>query len=367
MRNMLNHRQVASLIKAVGTKRTVIVVGENGCSKTSIQQTLAADPDFANHDVQKPLDCTQLSDGSIWMPDIDRERGVSRELPNERLGVGPGCTKPVVLCADEVLKCSNPVKQMLAPIFYERRVGIHDMPKGSIVWGTSNLAVEGLNDTLAPHLRSRIIKVYLRKPTQAEWKDEFAVPHGVHPAVIAFTDREPQVFDSFLDYEEGGKYAGASLEKHNPSIFNPRLQQDGYASPRTLHAASDVMYALGEMDAYTLRAALEGTVGQATANQMLAYVNYWQDLPAWERVVQTPDTCPVPDNATAQLIMTHQCVNRGGVDRDTAQAVMTYVKRLRTEMQAIFLNTVIRSKGNTTFSTIVEYGQMLRDKRLMLN
>jgi len=34
-----------------------------------------------------PLIARQLSDGSVWMPDIDREMGVSRELPNERFGV----------------------------------------------------------------------------------------------------------------------------------------------------------------------------------------------------------------------------------------------------------------------------------------
>jgi hypothetical protein len=45
------------------------------------------------------------------------------------------------------------------------------------------------------------------------------------------------VFDSFLDYEKGGKYEGRELKKDNPAIYNPYEAQDAYASLRSLHAA----------------------------------------------------------------------------------------------------------------------------------
>ena len=211
MHNMLNHRQVASLIKAVGTKRTVIVIGENGCSKTSIQQTLAADPDFANHDVQKPLDCTQLSDGSIWMPDLDRENGVSRELPNERFGLsknnqlGVNNAKPVLIALDEIAKAPQFIKNVLAPIIYERRVGNYHMPEGSNVVCFTNLSIEGLGDSIQAHLRNRLVFVKMRKPTAEEWV-KWATDAAINPMVIAFVNNEPKVMDSFLDYAKGGKF-----------------------------------------------------------------------------------------------------------------------------------------------------------------
>ena len=83
---LLNTFQVANAIKRVGHKRTIIVRGENGIGKTAVFHALERDPQFANH-VAVKLDCTQMSDGSVWMPDIDREHGISRELPNERFGV----------------------------------------------------------------------------------------------------------------------------------------------------------------------------------------------------------------------------------------------------------------------------------------
>ena len=86
--SFLSHQQVANFIKNVGPKRTVLILGENGIGKSSLYHTLAQDPDFDDHIKVDPIDCTQLSDGSLFMPDLDRERGVSTELPNERLGVG---------------------------------------------------------------------------------------------------------------------------------------------------------------------------------------------------------------------------------------------------------------------------------------
>ena len=83
---LLNALQVANAVKRIGHKRTIIIRGENGVGKTAIYHALERDPQFANH-IGVKLDCTQMSDGSVWMPDIDREHGVSRELPNERFGV----------------------------------------------------------------------------------------------------------------------------------------------------------------------------------------------------------------------------------------------------------------------------------------
>ena len=83
---LLNAKQAVNAIKHVGHKRTIIIQGENGVGKSAVFHTLRKDPHFANH-VAVGLDCTQMSDGSVWMPDIDREQGVSRELPNERFGV----------------------------------------------------------------------------------------------------------------------------------------------------------------------------------------------------------------------------------------------------------------------------------------
>ena len=147
MSKYLSFTQVVSLISAVGHKRTIIVEGENGIGKTALFHALKKLPKFANHIAVKPVDCTQLSDGSVWMPDLDRENGISRELPNERFGVsknnqlGVNGSKPIMVMLDEIAKAPQFIKNVLAPIVYERRVGNYDMPEGSVVFCATHLSI----------------------------------------------------------------------------------------------------------------------------------------------------------------------------------------------------------------------------------
>jgi len=367
MQQLLSFTQVVNLIKAVGDKRTVIVEGENGIGKTALFYALRNDPKFQDHIAVDPVDCTQLSDGSVWMPDIDKENGISRELPNERFGVnkhnqkGINGAKPALVFLDEIAKAPQFIKNVLAPIVYERRVGNYHMPEGSVVFCATNLSVEGLGDSIQAHLRNRLTFVKMRKPSADEWIN-WAADAGVAPEVIAFVHMFPQVMDSFMDYEDGGKYHGKALEKDNPYIFNPRASQIGYATPRSLVAASDIIKAMDQFDTETLNAALSGTVGESTAVDMSAAVRFGRSLPLFERIVKDPEGTEVPDNPTAQIVQTFQFVTRT-TNRDEAEAVTKYVQRMRNEMQSLFVNTVARSTRIAQFATVPTFGKMLADNK----
>jgi len=367
MQQLLSFTQVVNLIKAVGDKRTVIVEGENGIGKTALFYALRNDPKFQDHIAVDPVDCTQLSDGSVWMPDIDKENGISRELPNERFGVnkhnqkGINGAKPALVFLDEIAKAPQFIKNVLAPIVYERRVGNYHMPEGSVVFCATNLSVEGLGDSIQAHLRNRLTFVKMRKPSADEWIN-WAADAGVAPEVIAFVHMYPQVMDSFMDYEDGGKYHGKALEKDNPYIFNPRASQIGYATPRSLVAASDIIKVMDGFDTETLNAALSGTVGESTAVDMSAAVRFGRSLPLFERVVKDPEGTEVPDNPTAQIVQTFQFVTRTN-SRDEAEAVTKYVTRMRNEMQSLFVNTVARSTRIAQFATVPTFGKMLADNK----
>jgi hypothetical protein len=368
---ILSHKQAVALIKSVGHEVTVLLQGENGVGKTSIQHDLRQDPDFLGHNVLDPIDCTQLSDGSVWMPDIDRENGVSRELPNERFGIStkhhagiPG-SRPTVICLDEILKCPQYIKNVLAPVIHERRLGNLHLPRGSIVWGATNLAVEGLGDLIQPHLRSRLMKVTLRKPTQQEWRTEFAEPRRLHHTVIAFTEMFPQLFDSFMDYEPGGKFSGKPMSKDNPRIFNPREQQDGFASPRSLHSMSKIMHNAAGLDDTTLFAAIAGTAGTPTAADFMAVVKLDRDIPSFPRVIADPEGTPIVDNPTAQIVQVQQFIHFT-TDRNDAAQLLKYVKRMRAEMQTLFVNQIATSTRCVTFATVDGFREMMNDNRLFL-
>ena len=372
MNQFLSASQVVSLIAAVGDKRTVIVEGENGIGKTALFHALRKLPKFANHIAVQPIDCTQLSDGSVWMPDLDRENGVSRELPNERFGVsafnqlGVNNSKPILVGLDEIAKAPQFIKNVLAPIIYERRVGNLSMPEGSVVVCFTNLSIEGLGDSIQAHLRNRLVFVKMRKPSADEWV-KWATDTGVNPMIIAFVSNEPRVMQSFLDYEKGGMFEGKDLSKDNGFIFNPKSMQLAYATPRSLVAASDILDAgLGVLDDDTLEAALVGTVGATTAQALSSFIRFGREICEYSRVIKSPDTAPLSDNPTAQLIQVFQFVTRVA-DRTEAEAIVKYVWRMRAEMQSIFCNTVATSQRVAMFATINEFGRMLAEHKIFFS
>ena len=372
MNQFLSASQVVSLVAAIGDKRTVIVEGENGIGKTALFHALRKLPKFADHIAVQPIDCTQLSDGSVWMPDLDRENGVSRELPNERFGVsasnqlGVNNSKPILVGLDEIAKAPQFIKNVLAPIIYERRVGNLSMPEGSVVVCFTNLSIEGLGDSIQAHLRNRLVFVKMRKPSADEWV-KWATDNGVNPMIIAFVSNEPRVMQSFLDYEKGGMFEGKDLSKDNGFIFNPKSMQLAYATPRSLVAASDILDAgLGVLDDDTLEAALVGTVGATTAQALSSFIRFGREICEYSRVIKSPDTAPLSDNPTAQLIQVFQFVTRVA-DRTEAEAIVKYVWRMRAEMQSIFCNTVATSQRVALFATINEFGRMLAEHKIFFS
>ena len=372
MSKLLSFSQVVSLIAAVGHKRTIIVEGENGIGKTALFHALKRLPQFANHIAVDPIDCTQLSDGSVWMPDLDRENGVSRELPNERFGVskhnqlGVNGATPILCFLDEIAKAPQFIKNVLAPIIYERRVGNYHMPEGSVVFCATNLAVEGLGDSIQAHLRNRLVFVKMRKPTAQEWK-MWAVDAGVHPMVIAFVDQYEPVMDSFLDYEKGGKHEGKDLSKDNGMIFNPRSTALAYATPRSLVAASDILHeSLNVLDDDTIEAALVGTVGPVTAANLATFIRFGRDICAYDRVLRDPATAPISDNPTAQLVQIFQFVSRCD-NREDAEKVVEYVWRMKAEVQSVFCNSVAQSSRTGIYVTLSNFGKMLADHKIFFS
>ena len=372
MNQYLSSSQVINLIAAVGHKRTVIVEGENGIGKTALFHQLKRLPKFANHIAVDPIDCTQLSDGSVWMPDLDRENGISRELPNERFGVsksnqrGVNGGKPIMVFLDEIAKAPQFVKNVLAPIVYEQRVGNYHFVEGSVIFCATNLSVEGLGDSIQAHLRNRLVFVKMRKPTADEWV-KWATDAGINPMVIAFVSNEPRVMASFLDYEKGGAYEGKDMSKDNGFVFNPKSTQQAYATPRSLAAAGDILdEGLGILDDTTIEQALIGTVGYTTAEALASFVRFGREICEYARVIKDPKTAPLSDNPTAQLIQVFQFVSRAK-DRTEAEAIVTYVWRMRAEMQSIFCNTVATSQRVDLFITLSDFGKMLAEHKIFFS
>lgn len=270
----INNAQVISLVKAIGESKTILVKGHMGSGKTDLANTLFADPMY-EHYRKTIIDCTTLYDGSVSMPDLDRVNRTSTELPNERFGLsaanhkGIHGSKPCIIFLDEIGKVSQNVKDFLAPVIYERRIGELYFPEGSIVFAATNLDEEGLGDEIPAHFRNRVIIVEMRKPSVAEWLD-WGVHNGIDPHIISAVENTPMVFDE--------------SQKGNPYVYDANNPVVAFVTHRSLATASKLMQTQG-IDDDTLQEALVGTVGAAFTAVINVYRNFGSKLPTIRQVL----------------------------------------------------------------------------------
>lgn len=300
--------------------------GEIGIGKSSIMKALAlALPDYT----MSYIDVGNMDLGDVAMPMVDHDKQVTYYAPNARFGLqhrnADGTPKRVCIMLDEFTKGPAPVQNMLHPLLekHNPRLGDKQLPEGSIVFLTGNLAGDGVGDTLKAHSRNRIVELHVSKPTADEWL-EWAIGANVDPVILAWVKQYPHALASYLD--EG--------QKDNPYNYNPKAVQTAFVSPRSLETASDIVKTRAHHNPSALIAALSGAVGESAARDIEAFITYQDKLPTWETIMKNPTTAAIPDGAGACAIMVFGAVVR--VDKTTIETFMKYLMRFELEWQAVF-------------------------------
>ena len=344
--------QCASLIKAVGHKRTVLVQGHMGTGKSSLLRTLSAA--MPTH-TPCYFDCTTKDLGDITLPNIkgaglgagsrlvgkmnpmthdvdlrvtnqDDEQDYVTYATNEELGAHH--KKPIILMIDEYGKANPSVKNALLRLMLERKIGSYELHEDSVIFATTNLGAEGVGDLLPPHARNRITVVTARKPSNMQWI-EWGINNGVDHTLLGWCKDNPQLFNSFDDHPN---------PDDNPYIFHPKQQRAAFVTPRSLEAASDVLKSRDGMDDMTVTAALMGTIGDRGAMDLMAFVKLADQLPSLQSIKDTPETAKVPSSAAAVCMVVYRTL--AAMDKDLINPWMVYMDRLDKEAQGMFANGV---------------------------
>lgn len=324
----LNLQQTANLIANIGAKRSVVVQGEIGIGKSSMLEVLAKR--FPDH-LPCYMDMTTKDLGDLMLPKMLQANGhdICRFAPNEEFGLH--LDKPVILMLDEFGKANRAVQNACLRMLLERKIGVYSLPEGSIVFGTTNLAAEGVGDTIQPHARNRIVFVEMRKPTSDEWL-EWAMNSNVEPELLAWVNETPHCLASFKS---------VSNANDNQYIFHPKEIRPSFVSPRSLAAASSLIAARSGMDQQTLIAGLAGTVGVRAALDIQAFIHLADQLPSWDAIMKNPAKAPVPDDAAARCMLAFTAIGR--VEPATIETWMEYADRLPKETQALFAMQAVKT------------------------
>ena len=333
--SVINFGQSVSLqefahgIGTVGNDVTIIGQGEPGIGKSSMLKVLAQR--YPDYEIAY-IDCTLLDLGDFALPytvEVGDGNRVTRFAPNARFKFHSD--KPVIIMLDEIGKAMKAVKNVLLTLMLEGRIGDSYAPKGSIVFGTTNLLSDGVGDMLEAHARNRIALVTVRKPDADEWI-EWALKNDIAPEVVAWVKQFPHALSSYTD----------GSQKDNPYIFNPtRAGMGAVVTPRSLEKASHIAKKRSELgDALTI-SLLTGTIGESASRDMQAFFTVVDKLPTWESVIANPSGAKLPDDTVAKCILVFSAIAR--VEKDTLSKWLTYSKRMDMEWQALFATSVMKS------------------------
>ena len=323
----LNLKQSAQLIRAVPGNR-VLLQGEPGIGKSSLIKMLEEMTGYKGYYV----DCPNLDVGDATCPIPVNETKTLEYFVNSNFGLHEG--KPVILMLDEYTKASEGVQNTLHPLLesHNPRLGNLKLHPDSLVFMTGNLSGEGLGDFIKAHTKMRITVVNVRKPNAEEWMP-WAAENNIHPVVMAWVHRNPQVLASYLDGDLRG----------NPYPYNPKITGQGsVVTPRTLERSSNIVHQRHQIDDQTLTASLQGTMGAPGASGLSSFIRHQDSLPAWEDVISHPKETRVPEEPGACAVLTYGALER--VTKENIDAWMTYMERMDVEWQCIFNITLSKSK-----------------------
>jgi len=317
----LNIKQCVDLICAIGHKRTIILEGLMGNAKSSMAAMVAKRTGMR----RIMFDCSNKDLSDLMCPWPDKEKGCVEFLPNAEFGLH--LNEPSVICFDEIGKAPPSLKNPLNGVMLERELCGQAFHPDTIMFATTNKGVEGLGDLMQAHTRNRVMVVQV-KPVTSDELAVFGINEGWDPIVLGFIKEFPQVLESFEDV----KNPDDNLYINHPQAVG----RDACTTPRSLHAASDLLKLRDTIDQQTLTGALIGTVGASAAMDMMAFVSLADQLPTIEAIKNDPSNAKVPDNASAICMVVFRLL--ATLDGSCSRAYMTYIVRLSKEAQGMFVN-----------------------------
>ena len=345
---MVDLDETKQIIKAIGDKITTIVVSEPGVGKTSILKSLEEEMGDEYDYIYVDCPVKDMMDIAASIP--NHETKALEYYVSSLFKLGNGKKKCILL--DEVWKSPKMMQIIYTRLMLERYIGDEALPEGSIVFGTSNNASDGVGDTALGHILNRVMVLHLCKATADQWNswaskiDPATGKPRVARSIRAWAAMNPKAFKSYLDPDQ----------QDNPFIFKPSSTGKSFVSPRSLAKCSPIVEKKDMYSENAMMAALAGTAGEAFAKSIAAFLSIESSLIKYETVLKNPTTVPVSDNISELVMMMFEAVDNL-TKQDDLNAYMEFVERIKSsEVQSIFFTMIMRNKPK-----LGRYNQRIND------
>ena len=326
--NTVSIKELRTLVPLIGSELTPIIQSEPGCGKTSLLSMIREDLGEGYDYIY--VDCPVKDMQDIGMVIPNHETKTLQYYVAELFKLDS--PKPKVILLDEFMKSPKLLQVIFTRLMLERMVGDSPLPKGSIVFGTSNNASDGVGDNMLAHAGNRVCIVRMAKPSVNEWL-EWASANGISRVVRAWVTMFPRSLASYID----------GNQEDNPYIFKPNMSGLSFVSPRSLAKCDVIVKNRDVLGENSTMCGLAGTIGHSAAGDMSAFLSLEKSLADVKDIIKKPDTIDVPTDISAQLMIMFQAVDSLET-QDELSKFMVFVERLpSSEVQAVFFTMMMRN------------------------
>jgi hypothetical protein len=343
--------ELRRIIPLIASEITPVIQSEPGCGKTSLLAMIAED----NGDKwRSPADGMSIEGDKYDYIYIDCPvkdmSDIGMTIPNHTTQTleyyvsslfNLNDPKPKVILADEFMKSPKLLQVVFTRLFLERMAGDKPLPRGSLVFATSNNAGDGVGDSMLAHAGNRVCIMRMAKPNVNEWlewagqtvtigdKVQARVSRVIRAAVAMF----PRCLASYTTGDQND----------NPYIFKPSMSSLSFVSPRSLAKADVIVRNRDAIGENGTKVALAGTVGASFAGDMAAFISMEKSLIDVKDIVKSPESIPMPNDISAQLMIMFQAVDVLET-QDQLTKFMMFVERIpSSEVQGVFFTMMMRN------------------------
>jgi hypothetical protein len=324
--------QLLEALPALITERVPLHIwGPCGVGKSQIVAQVAADLNRQFLDIRAvqydPVDFRGLprisSDLTEWVP--------PKFLPT----CGEG-----ILFLDELTAAPQMTQAGCYQLVLDRRLGEYQLPDGWVVIAAGNPASErGVHFSMPRPLRNRFVHLNL-EPDFEDWC-KWAVRSSIRPEVVAFLRFKPALLhDANATSDINAWPTPRSWEMASNVLSGfARRQNGGYFAGAT------------EIEAQTL----EGTIGQAAALELVAFLRLFRQLPSIDEILLHPDGAPLPSEPSAQIAIA-TALGRVLTDHSIPKGIR-YLDRMPSEMRVLAMrDAAVRDRAITHTPEFVRFG-----------
>jgi hypothetical protein len=349
--NTVSIKELRKVIPLIGTEITPVIQSEPGCGKTSLLTMIATD----NGDKwRSPADGTNIEGDKYDYIYVDCPvkdmSDVGMTIPNHATQqleyyvsslFALSSDKPKVILLDEFMKSPKLLQVVFTRLMLERMVGDKPLPRGTVVFATSNNSSDGVGDSMLAHAGNRVCIMRMAKPTVDEWLDWAGTPITIGDKVQARVSRVVRAAVAMFPRCLASYTTGDQAD--NPYIFKPNSMAMSFVSPRSLAKCDVIVRNRDIIGENATQVALAGTVGASFAADMAAFMSMEKSLTDVKDIIKNPDSIDMPKDISAQLMIMFQAVDVLAT-QDELSKFMAFVKRIpSSEVQGVFFTMMMRS------------------------